>query len=295
MRRKLLEPGFLVCLVTLVLGTAGLNAAVNAFKLYLRKMPIEAEYPVRAVPNKTERWAQIGKDIELSEEVKKELGTENYLTRLYLEQAPAEGKQPRVIELHLAYYTGMVDTVPHVPERCMIGGGFQINKGTSILPVTLDPARWRLASNVPATMADVGVVTASRLHLLNSIRNGKEVVLPFDLTLGDGTPAGLKNQIGLRITDFTDPKTGRTLYSGYFFLANGRIATSAEQVRLLAFNLTDDYAYYLKVQVSSSQAQSAAELADAAGSLLSELFPEVMMCVPDWVQVRSGTYVSPGK
>lgn len=291
LRKSLLQPAFIVCFLTLALGAAGLTAAVSAFKLYLRKKPIQAEFAVRAVPKETEFWKQFGKDQEVSEDVKKTLGTENYLTRVYEEKTAKEGsKRPRALELHLAYYTGMVDTVPHVPERCMVGGGFQINTGTATLPMFLDASRWRKAAGVPADFASDSVVTATRLHLMSSNKNGQEVVLPFDLTIGDGSPGALQNKAMLRITDFVEPKSQRRIFSGYFFIANGRLASSAEQVRLLAFNLTDDYAYYLKVQVSSPEVTSAEELADSAGALLSELLPEIMLCVPDWVKVRSGTY-----
>ena len=35
---------------------------------------------------------------------------------------------------------------------------------------------------------------------------------------------------------------------------------------------------------------SAEELAQEASSLLGELLPEIMRCVPDWVEVESGRY-----
>ncbi|MGE3107080.1 MAG: exosortase-associated EpsI family protein [Phycisphaerales bacterium] len=288
-RRALLQPAFLVCFLTLGVSAAGLTAAVSAFKLYLRKKPIEAAYPVRAVPAETEFWKRIGKDREVSEDVKKTLGTENYLTRVYVERNPAPGKRARAIELHLAYYTGMVDTVPHVPERCMVGGGFVIDSGTVEVPVHLDTSRWRRASGVPGDFKSEHVVTAARLHLAGSNRNGQEVVLPFDLTIGDGAGEGVRDTVPLRVTDFIEPKSGVKIYAGYFFIANGKLASSAEDVRLLAFNLTDDYAYYLKVQVSSPEVSSAAELAEMSQSLLSELLPEIMLCVPDWVKVKGGS------
>ena len=61
-------------------------------------------------------------------------------------------------------------------------------------------------------------------------------------------------------------------------------------MRLLAFKLEDDYAYYLKVQFTSSNVRSADELAQHASSLLGELFGDVMLCLPDWVNVQTGSY-----
>jgi len=287
MKRSFLQPAFIVCALSLLLGTVGLNAAVKAFKLYLRKLPIEASLPVRVVPAETESWKRVGNDAELSADVVKTLGTENYLTRVYAEKNPAEGERPRLLELHLAYYTGMVDTVPHIPERCMVGGGFQINTGSAVLPLRLDTSSWRRASGVPADFPQRETVTAARLRGRFASANGKEVILPLDLTLADGPGAGVNDQVHIRITEFSDPKSGAVVYAGYFFIANGRMTSSAEGVRLLAFNLSDDYAYYLKVQFSSWQVRSAQELADQAGSLLSELLPEIMRTVPDWVSLWS--------
>lgn len=292
MKRQLMQPGFVVCLLLLILSTASLTGAVNALKYNLRKLPIEADVPVRAVPSETDSWKRVGKDADLPADVVKTLGTENYLTRMYVERPPETGKPPlvpRVVELHLAYYTGMVDTVPHVSERCMVAGGFIINSGTAVLPLTLNPDTWRQASGLPEGFPNAERVTAARLRGSYASENGRKVILPFDLSVGDKEGKGANNQVNMRITDFVDPETGRVLFSGYFFVANGRLASRAEDVRLLAFNLTDDYAYYLKVQVSSSQVKSAEELVGYAESLLSELFPEIMRAVPDWTKVSEKT------
>jgi hypothetical protein len=96
----------------------------------------------------------------------------------------------------------------------------------------------------------------------------------------------------MRISEYESPDSGKKLFAGYFFIANGGVAASAEQVRTLAFDLTSDYAYYLKVQVSSTTVSSAEELAEQSGALLSELIAEVVRCVPDWVSVESGAYPS---
>ena len=45
-------------------------------------------------------------------EVQEALGTENYVTRTFKERNPADPRSPVMIELHVAYYTGMITTVP---------------------------------------------------------------------------------------------------------------------------------------------------------------------------------------
>jgi hypothetical protein len=83
-------------------------------------------------------------------------------------------------------------------------------------------------------------------------------------------------------------------YAGYFFVANGGWVSSAEGVRLLAFDLRTKYAFYMKVQVTSvSGITSGEQLAKEAASLLDGLLPELMLCVPDWVEVEEGRYPEP--
>ena len=51
-----------------------------------------------------------------------ELGTTNYISRVYRDGG-ADNPQGTQVRLHIAYYTGTPDTVPHVPERCDTAGG----------------------------------------------------------------------------------------------------------------------------------------------------------------------------
>jgi len=284
MKRAFLNPAFLVSLVMLVGATAGLHAAISALGIYLRKLPIEADRKMTAVPAETASWKQVGQDKGEVAEVEKELGTHNYVTRDYVEKKPGEGKVARRVEIHLPYYTGTVDTVPHVAERCMVGGGWQINTGSAVLPVVLDESTWRRAE--PGNTAHPYLTSARLPNGTYSSAPGVEVHLPFDLICGSSQDHQHRNTVDLRITDFVEPNSGARTFVGYFFIANGRLASSAEQVRTLAFDLRADCAYYLKVQVSMYGAHSSQELADAAGSLLGELLPEIMRCVPDWVEVE---------
>lgn len=64
-----------------------------------------------------------------------------YLTRLYRDQRVADPSQPYALwQLHLVYYTGAMDTVPHTPDVCLIQAGSQI-LGTSLVPFHTPAAR----------------------------------------------------------------------------------------------------------------------------------------------------------
>jgi hypothetical protein len=289
MIRKLLNPAFIVCLVVLAGSTVGINAAVSKLKLYLRKLPIEPERQTRSIPAETATWKQLGQDHLESHEIAKELGTDNTVSRVYVAKKPIAGGgkyAQQIVEVHLPYYTGMVDTVPHVSERCMTGNGWIINTGSKVVPVELDDSSWRRARNLPTGYKGPPTVSSARLPNDFSDSPGTEVHLPYDLVAANPEKDDLHNRtVPLRVTDFLEPGSKQVIYVGYFFIANNRLASSAEDVRLLAFDLRDDYAYYLKVQLSSPTAASEREFVALAQSILSEMLPEIMRCVPDWVDV----------
>ncbi len=278
-RSRLAHPAFIVALAVLAASALGFTVVIGALRIHLKKLPINApaDRQVSAVPSDTESWKRVGADRVEDAAMLEELGTRNYLSRVYTQRSAPEGKRPRSVEVHLAYYTGMVDTVPHVPERCMVGGGWSLGGEPQALPLVLENSTWLEDKDVPADLA--GRVFTARLSNAFSDAGGQRVHLPFD-------PRSMR----MRITPFKGPGKDKPLFAGYFFIANGGHKPNAEEVRLLAFDLKSDYAYYLKVQVSSGEVESAAELAQLASSLLGELLPEIMRCVPDWVAVQQGLY-----
>jgi hypothetical protein len=280
--RRIATPAFLAAMAVLTVSALGMQAAIRHFKIYLHKNPIYAE-PIngkervlRALPGETARWLRLGQDRVESPESLEVLGTENYISRVYVEKTGT----PRHVEFHAAYYTGMVDTVPHVPERCLVGAGLSLVRGPWLVPVHIPHDDWRELE--PGDNPTGRTIFTTRLsNEYTTAAGGMRVPLPAGLAPD--------KPLTLRVTEYAD-RSGRHMYFGYFFIANGGLATSAEEVRLQAFNLRNDYAYYLKVQFGSTDAQSPEELADIAGAFLGDMLGEVMTCVPDWVKVERGLW-----
>ncbi len=282
--------GFVVPLVLLTSAAVAVPTAVYYMGIHLRKQPIKAagDRAVQAVPIETDTWVRIGKDTIESAEMVAELGTENYLTRTYVERLAREGQPARVLGLHLAYYTGMIDTIPHVPERCMVGGGLVMTGQASVIPLNLDRSAWAIDRSVQGELAG-RIFTAPTLRGVSTNEGGTVRMWSDNPGARFRLPRNI-DELALRTTEYTDPKNGRTMYAGYFFIANGAVTASAESVRLLAFDYRDYYAYYLKVQVSGQGYAGAEDVASAAASLIGELLPEIMRTVPDWVEVQAGRY-----
>jgi len=285
-RGNLFTPAYFVALVVLLVCAAGFGRVISAYGIHLRK---EAIHPrngrtLSSLPRETESWVQIGTDQAMDPEVLDTLGTENQVTRTYVSKGDgseggAEGEE--VISFHAAYYTGMIDTVPHVPERCFVGGGLQKSSASEVLELPIDMSEWVADDTVPEQYrGPLGEIYTDTTSWTYSDRKGHRVRMPRGV--GPGHP------IKMMVSEFRGEAV--TLIAGYFFVANGGTVASAEGVRTLAFDLTSDYAYYLKVQTTSTTVESKDELMEISASLVGELLPEIMRCVPDWVEVQTGEY-----
>ena len=123
---------------------------------------------------------------------------------------------------------------------------------------------------------------------------------PTDTLTNDTTPtltitaeidevAMPRGDIAMTTIEFQNPKRPEIRQvGGYFFLANGATARTSYDVRSLAFNLTDRYAYYCKVQLTKSGTVKGADeslmepFREDAEDLLTALIPPLMRCLPDW-------------
>ncbi len=267
-------------------STIGISVYIKYADLHMQKIPIypENNRQVSSIPIETDNWVRLGSDRISSSEIVEVMGTENYLSRDYIRKDSQNTDKTIVVEVHAAYYTGMIDTVPHVPERCFVGGGMQQSESSRNIQLPMDTSNWRPDRTVDESLAGVaGTLYTTRL---NNNRNftdapGIRVRLPRDVTP--------ENPLSMRCSEFIIGDE-RTIYAGYFFIANGGTKANANEVRALAFNLSDDYSYYMKVQVNCITAESMDEFVEYSGQVLSELIGELMRCTPDWVEVQRGNY-----
>jgi hypothetical protein len=275
---KMRNPAFLTALAVLVTGAVGLSQVIRVRGLHLTKEKINApdNLQFHSLPSKYTGWEQLGRDEEMSKEAIEELGTANTISRVYQEITESAEQRPRRIEVHIAYYTGMIDTVPHVPERCMVGSGWTKDGQTVPVDVPLDMARLGREGDLDSDVHGVSSVYTAR-----AFETGTRVRLP----------KGIEN-LQMSVTPFVH-SSKRQRFAGYFFIANGGVVASANQVRLLAFKLDEKYAFYCKVQFSSMDVTSAQELGAVAGAMLDEMLGDIMRRVPDWIEVEAGRYPPP--
>lgn len=154
------RPASLVVLGILLVAAVGLNATARYLKLTFQKQPVPLRLPLSALPARMGPWMQVSVDKPLSPDMEHALTTKEYVFRIYVDTSKLpESELNRLVALDinqreqaayalrtrypgavlnvaLTYYTGMADTVAHIPERCMVAGGFDISGGDNVtLPV----------------------------------------------------------------------------------------------------------------------------------------------------------------
>ena len=265
--------GVTACLV-LVVGAGALQAAVSTLNVFLVKKSIPLEASLDTVPTHLGEWARFGKEPEYGAAIIESLGTSQFIDRTY-ERDSNTGMAP--VALHVSYYTGTIDDVPHIPERCWDAAGLNRLGNTTVIPIVLDKSEWTVDVN-----DNVATGQAYNVTLVKHPITGEEQAVR--LPVGD---------LELMTTVFEDPKRPDIRrVGGYFFIANGRLTASSFGVRSLAFNWTDEYAYYCKVQFTAVYqiSRDGEKFLDAyiasVTELLQDLLPQVMRCLPDWSDIE---------
>lgn len=120
-----MQPAFLICAVILAVAGGSMSYAITKFGIYLKKDPWPLKKSLDLLDEKgLAPYKVVSKDKIQSEDVVDSLGTKDYI-QWVLENldAPADSAV-RYCSLFITYYE-LPDKVPHVPEECYMGSGFQ--------------------------------------------------------------------------------------------------------------------------------------------------------------------------
>jgi exosortase len=260
--------GFVMAVLILSFSAVALQIGVGALNVYLKKVPVYPRKDFSVLPSTFGDWKRIGEDARFDASGVEALGTDLYLTRAYVK----DGATDLPIQLHLAYYTGQVDAVPHVPDRCMVAGGY--------VPLTAEPVTLPMAIDTSAWGEDeaekLDGVPYPVVEHWDTLRETMEIIR---LPLGD---------FELRSTEFSHPKLGdEHIFAGYLFVANGKTTAYPERIRMIAFDPSEKFAYYCKIQFTTRGGRqfTMEQFNDLASDFLSKALPEIMRCLPDWAEV----------
>ena len=255
----------------LLVASAGQSSVLAITRTVLFKHPLPLRHQLVQIPPKAGTWEKRGEDRQLKPAEQEALGTKKYLTRIYEDTSWPEDKPGRRARIHVAYYTGKPETVPHVPERCFVAGGVR-PIGTQVTALDLEGPAFQ--------QKDRHLVAQSKLHrgqVHIPARRIRATMFKYE-----------QKRRGLM--PLPGDRSGPASNVLYFFAANGQFLPTATDVRKLGWDPSDKYAYYCKIEVQFFGLSDRDMARQRAADLLSELLPEIMACLPDWVQVKRGAY-----
>ena len=264
----------------MLFAAAGLSVAVAATETVLIKKPVAQRHEFIALPTELRApggtWEMVRQEDPLPKDIEDELGTTQYISRFYKNTDVDERDPASIAYVHVAYYTGMIDTVPHVPDRCWVASG-SVPGPTDQVQLDLDrPLEGSSSGTLAGELDDDGRL-AVPTALVDPVSGDASAVLPSSVV-----PA----------TRFTgiDPKRDTQMTAVYFFAANGRFFATPNQVRALGFDATDNYSYYCKVEVFFPGIGDRDAVPAATEGFLAAMLPEIMACLPDWQDVTEGRW-----
>lgn len=258
--KKVFSPSMIAATVLLFVGLVGLQSVVHAFEIFLMKEPVPLRRRLYLIPEHVGPYQKVAEET-LSKEVVDELGTDQYISWTYTNTQLKPDEPGARIRLHIAYYTGTPDAIPHVPERCYVGGGATPKDSTQDT-LTLDsPAIYSVAND----------------ELMATDSMGRTVHLPG-------------REIPIRLFDFVPHNAKEPATVMYFFAANGKLIAVPRDVRNLVFDLSSRYAYWCKIELLPFGVKDHEEAKRIGAAFLSQMMPEIMGCLPDWTEVRAGRY-----
>jgi len=270
----------IVASLMLVICGIGFRATVNALNIYLEKEPVPLRDSLANVARTLGEWQSQGKDHVLDKATIEELGTDKYLDREYVR---FDDGTPVVMAVHVAYYTGLIDAVPHVPDRCFVAGGWTLIGRVRNEPWPVDDADW---IEDPDNLNRYG--EPYKFDTFRHWVTGEQIEVRMP-SLEPG------ETFELRVSELQHAKESeQRLFAGYCFLANNCFTPSPDGVRTFAFDQRDRFSYYCKVQfiTAAHRNMDRTRFLELSADLMDNLLPEVMRCLPDWVEVTASEHES---
>ena len=149
LQRAFANRAFLVAVIVMAVVGVGMQFMTNFMQVYFKKEPVPLRAELVSIPDQMGSWTKVSLDEPLPKDIEDALAAKEYVFRDYVdvrvigqdkldalmkltteqrrrEMGQIERLYPRgVIHFAVTYYTGLVDTVAHIPDRCYIADGYE--------------------------------------------------------------------------------------------------------------------------------------------------------------------------
>ena len=286
-RRLYLQPAFLAAVGVLGLAALGLNATTQALQVHFKKLPVplrvKLDDPNNGVASTLGFWHKVTEQVSLNPDLQHELGTDQFVFRQYadvrkiIDKSRLEelnGKDERkqqillrrimdefpnsVVTLNITYYTGLADRVTHIPDVCMVAGGYR-------------PASYKVVNDKDGATF--------------KLPDGSERFVPFRfINFEDETGRG---QVPTRVVYFFD-------CNGSYEESPQAVRAKLQDLRerhgyyAKVELMITDFSMMGRAVSEDADDPAAKRSLDQMRDLIASALPDIERCLPDWAAVKSG-------
>jgi hypothetical protein len=123
--RVYLQPAFLICVLVLAVAGAGMSVTMKKLGIVFKKEPLPLKTSLEELDEMDlAPFKVVSKEKIENPDTLKALGTEDYIQWILEDTDQATDNPAKEFLLFITYYR-LPDRVPHVPEECWTGGGYQ--------------------------------------------------------------------------------------------------------------------------------------------------------------------------
>jgi hypothetical protein len=146
--RLYLQPAFLICVLVLAAAGASMSVTMKKLGIVFKKEPLPLKKSLDELNEKDlTPYKVVSKEKIQNPDTLKALGTEDYIQWILEDTEQADNSPAKELLLFITYYK-LPDRVPHVPEECWTGGGYQ-QLGSEAVTFNIDNSEG-FETNVPA-------------------------------------------------------------------------------------------------------------------------------------------------
>ncbi len=161
------QPAFLICFAVLIAASGGMSVAVNSLGVYLKKEPCPLKKSLDLLDEKMLKPYQVIEKAKIeNKDIVEALGTKDYIQWSIVDPQIADNSPVKRSMLFITYYE-LADQVPHVPEECYGGAGFQQVKSEAI--------------ELNTDVADIGLIEARYLVFARNSTSSWQSVSSFPI------------------------------------------------------------------------------------------------------------------